>query len=544
MTRKVCTLLLWFFVCLGITLLPQICSQAVEQGAEEENLEVHYEEDEDQQEESSGDEEGDSPDEEFPYFYAGIPDIPVIEFTLPLDEDIWSHYEFLLKPDPDTHRIVEFYAHWCPHCQHMRRHYIEFSKKLKQVSQHYNVPVQVYAVSCVPHRPVCQHFDVHAYPRIFLFPMGATEPMDIHLFELHPFQVLGKIGVELEEDVEEEVDEVVIQPSGLAPDQDFFLPRRKKDIYNDAYLSFQFAMKNGIFTHPGPLTNATKDHLLGFLDVLQSTLPPSLRLQKLAAEIVQHADVAFHSEEALIALVDKYPPKKKSWSHSCTRGDPAMGYTCGLWELFHIMSIGLVEFNMMVTTEDDYAFYRPADTAVVLRNFIENFFGCEVCRIHFLQAYDGCEYNGCERLVDYAGTLEEWTEFPIWLYEFHNGVNVRLMKERAEREGRTPTPQEEIAVQWPSRKDCPTCWHDDGRFDPTNTFIFLRLTYWPEDQFSERMRTNLIGSEYDKHQLRTSFLDRAVKGLQFIIVALVVIGAFWYEKRRRMKIIAKTKKNP
>lgn len=183
------------------------------------------------------------------------------------------------------------------------------------------------------------------------------------------------------------------------------------------------------------------------------------------------------------------------------------------------------------------------DSAVVLRNFIENFFGCEVCRVHFLAGFDGCAYDGCKRLIDHVGSLSDWMEFPLWLYEFHNGVNLRLMKEKAEREGRIPTPEDEIAVQWPSRNDCPMCWDDGGKFDPTNIFLFLRLTYWPDDIFSDNIRKDLLASELHLRRQR-AFRNRNVVLIGILLLAIMGAAAFLYGKRRRWVSLAQNKKNP
>lgn len=228
---------------------------------------------------------------------------------------------------------------------------MEFARRLKTVATQHKVNVEVFAVNCVYYRQVCHHFDVHAYPRIFLIKAGETEIDRIRLghHELHPYQILRKIGVDLDEDLEDEEDETSLEVDSLStgrlPGEDYWLPRRKKDIYNDAFLSFQFAMKNSIFPGPGPLSNSTREHFVEYLDILRATLPPSFKLQRLVSEILDNADAVLGSEEALVTVVDKYPPKKKSWSQSCTRGNPSMGYTCGLWDLFHIMTVGLVEYN-------------------------------------------------------------------------------------------------------------------------------------------------------------------------------------------------------
>lgn len=258
----------------------------------------------------------------------------------------------------------------------------------------------------------------------------------------------------------------------------FFLPRTKHDIYNDAYLSFDFAMRNAIFIDQKVLKNETADVFAEWIEQLQAAVPPTWKLKNLLTEIKENMNSIRNSEAVLIDILDRHPPKSKTWSQSCTRGDKFAGYTCGLWELFHIMTVGLVEWNVFAN-EDDWYYFRPSHSAKVLRNYIDHFFGCEVCRVNFLHAFDECEYDRCNRLIHDIGDVNDWKELPLWLYETHNGVNQRLLRERTDRdENRLPTKMEDINVQWPPKHECPMCWHADGRWDEDNVYNYLRLTYW------------------------------------------------------------------
>jgi hypothetical protein len=260
----------------------------------------------------------------------------------------------------------------------------------------------------------------------------------------------------------------------------FFLPRTKQDIYNDAYLSFEFALRHGIYAGvANGLSNTTSQVLDDWIHLLQSTLPPMWKIQDMITDLIEHKEEIVQGEEKLMAILDKHPPPKKAFSVSCTRGDKYAGYTCGLWELFHIMTIGLVEWNHLAMG-DDWAYYIPDEAATTLRDYIQNFFGCEKCRVNFLHEYDSCALDRCNRLAeDATGGVEDWKELSLWLFEMHNAVNTRLLRERMDREEkRSPTDQEILDVQWPSRWDCPTCWHADGRWDQDQIYMFLRLTYW------------------------------------------------------------------
>ena len=99
----------------------QVAADAVNESSggkteNEESAEVEQQDEEEYvDEEAWGDEEE---GEEVQYFYYDLEDKPVVEFQLAPEEeegDPWIHHEFLRKPDPEYHHIVEFYAHWCPH---------------------------------------------------------------------------------------------------------------------------------------------------------------------------------------------------------------------------------------------------------------------------------------------------------------------------------------------------------------------------------------------------------------------------------------------
>jgi len=69
----------------------------------------------------------------------------------------------------------------------------------------------------------------------------------------------------------------------------------------------------------------------------------------------------------------------------------------------------------------------PTETvARTLRDYIDNFFGCESCRQHFVVTFDHCGHDRCDRLKEEWSEREaDWIQLPLWLYETHNAVNVR-----------------------------------------------------------------------------------------------------------------------
>lgn len=135
----------------------------------------------------------------------------------------------------------------------------------------------------------------------------------------------------------------------------------------------------------------------------------------------------------------------------------------------------------MIATDDsvEELAQRTDQAALTIRNFIENFFGCEVCRLNFVQAYDSCSHDRCHRLKPESTSLEDWAQLPVWLWESHNSVNVRLLREKYERDDMgVPTHEDEINKMWPLRKDCPRCWDINGGFNDVTIYKYLRTEYW------------------------------------------------------------------
>jgi len=143
------------------------------------------------------------------------------------------------------------------------------------------------------------------------------------------------------------------------------------------------------------------------------------------------------------------------------------------------MSVGLVQWNYFATNEQKLI---PAAMADIQRDYIENFFQCEECRLNFLSDFDACAHDRCNRLVTSAEgiTIEQSIQYPLWLYETHNGVNIRLRKERIEQniEKENFTTQSEVV--WPPSDSCPLCWIHGSRdrWDEVEIYKFLQHSYW------------------------------------------------------------------
>jgi hypothetical protein len=349
---------------------------------------------------------------------------------------------------------------------------------------------------------------------------GETSGIDLKHTEINPVRVLQKLGVtmdgtEIEGDWDMSsgahavdsgpsgfLDQVSIAVFGKTDDSkspsEKFLPRSRADLVNDIHLSFDFHMRSSVFISDAPLGKDASEAMKEWLIVLTKTLPINWEIHKLLNDLLKDFNYVSKHEAYLISTLDQHPPATKSWSESCSRGMPDEGFTCGLWELFHAMTVGVVDYNNMVHERRRLSTEKAAHS---LRDFIENFFQCSECRANFLKAYDSCSHDRCRRLsTDVNGLAREkitaWAQLPLWLFETHNAVNVRLMKEKAEREGRVPTMDDEIEVMWPPRADCLPCWNEDkatGKLSPNPTVVYkwLQLEYGQRDETTPELHKEL-----------------------------------------------------
>lgn len=389
---------------------------------------------------------------------------------------------------------------------------MNFAQRVKQIASDQNERVDIYAVSCHPNRKLCRKQTSKGYPIVRLYKPGQTTGIDVLYSDVNPIRALEKMGMNIEAaeyaddwDVPEPkinlyptwqriVDEIM----GVEREVRQYHHRTREELKADIHLSLDFALRDGIFESDSPLTEKASAALKAWLKLLHKTLPEAWEAHSLIEELLTDFNYISKHEGYLTRILDHHPPESASWSEACSHGDPDAGYTCGLWELFHAMTVGVVNYNMMAPEQRRIS---TEEAAITLRNYIENFFGCIDCRKHFLSAFDSCAYNRCARLEkDVTGIAQMkqkvWVELPLWLFEFHNGVNVRLVQEKAKRENRIASASEEAAALWPMKEECLPCYNADLKqknvtWDFKNTYNWLQLEYGQLDSSSGAIRKEI-----------------------------------------------------
>ncbi|KAL0889423.1 hypothetical protein Bca101_013406 [Brassica carinata] len=113
------------------------------------------------------------------------------------------------------------------------------------------------------------------------------------------------------------------------------------------------------------------------------------------------------------------------------RRNDTRGFSCGLWVLFHSLSVRIED------GESHFVFTTICD-------FVNNFFICDECRLHFS---DMC--------LSVKTHFKKARDFVLCVWSTHNKVNERLMKDEASLSTGDPLFPK---ILWPPRKLCASCY--------------------------------------------------------------------------------------
>jgi len=141
-------------------------------------------------------------------------------------------------------------------------------------------------------------------------------------------------------------------------------------------------------------------------------------------------------------------------------------YTCGLWTLFHILTIAVAERSSQPMSGAFLGLESgptPGGVLHSIRNFVARFFGCAECVENFLRTYDSCRFGRCD--LEKA----DGPSFAVWLWQVHNEVTLRTAAKKGVLN----------AMPWPSQEDCGACWTSDSNsWDTAAVYEHLRSTFW------------------------------------------------------------------
>ncbi|KAL3666731.1 hypothetical protein V7S43_008354 [Phytophthora oleae] len=365
-----------------------------------------------------------------------------------------ASYDNMLK-DSDTVWLVDYYAPWCPHCRH-------FAPEWERVANFYakTDKVQVGAVDCTKNSEICNNEHIYGYPGVKLhhvpadaekaamMPRGARNSKSVidwaeRLMEEHGI----KSGVNME-DLAAQLNN--FRNDGVAADGN------DEEIINDQSLEMKYrrlhdagiaavsTFQNGFFMGANVLEGERYNVALMWVEVLAASFPMEKNRQalQLLVESMKTSNHWNHADWKLLMnkwkqlVSDKTFPanlfvssEDESWAFCKT-------YTCGLWTLFHSITVTEVKVGKKSVTQP----WKPSRIMAAIRMYVKHFFGCEECREHFLASNPE---SIIEELAISDGKGPHAVAF--WIWKMHNTVNKVLRKD-----------------QWPSKAACPICYVENG----------------------------------------------------------------------------------
>lgn len=121
------------------------------------------------------------------------------------------------------------------------------------------------------------------------------------------------------------------------------------------------------------------------------------------------------------------------------------GYTCGLWTLFHFITVqaaaGDVAPADAAASHARPAINDPTESLRAIHGYVQYFFGCSDCSQHF-------QTMAAQRHIYDVKSRDEAV---LWLWRAHNEVNARLAGDAATEDVHFPK------QQWPSAEWCERC---------------------------------------------------------------------------------------
>ncbi|GAB4840372.1 Sulfhydryl oxidase 1 [Ancistrocladus abbreviatus] len=376
--------------------------------------------------------------------HADLPDVAV-------DLNV-TNFESVLKDSPASFAIVEFFAHWCPACRNYKPHYEQVARLFNGPNATHPGIILMTRVDCALkiNIKLCDRFSVTHYPLLlwgqpkkFASSSSASEK-DGEIWVIDDGRTAERLLSWINKQMgssfgvhDEKYEHEDLQTNSSDPGQ---ITQAVYDMEEATVTAFEVILVHKM------IEAGTRASPIRFLQVLVAH-HPSRRCRNGSAEMLANfddlcpSDILIDNKEKILAckgvsalanfwICGKEVPRG-FWMFCRGSRKHTRGFSCGLWVLFHAISVRIED------AESHMAFTTICD-------FIHNFFVCEECRQHF--------HNMCTSVATPFNTTRD---FALWLWSAHNKVNERLMKEEASLGAGDPKFPKII---WPPKSLCPSCY--------------------------------------------------------------------------------------
>jgi len=221
-----------------------------------------------------------------------------------------------------------------------------------------------------------------------------------------------------------------------------------------------------------------------WLQLLQRLLKPSSQLISLAATLEEATPITRATWEEQVEQLQLWGFRSDSEWKVCA-GD-LHEYPCGLWQLFHAITVASTDSSALSDLQQ-------------ISRFVALFFLCIPCQEHFAEAAKTME----SQVVDRRSAI-------LWLWRTHNSVSVRLAADSAAEKGATVE-----AALYPTVGSCPDC---------------RKRTTGPTVEWDEQIVVLFLGQTYSL-ALPIEAADHSWSLMQWLLATLAGGAACYYAKR-------------
>ncbi|KAG3121127.1 hypothetical protein PI124_g677 [Phytophthora idaei] len=347
--------------------------------------------------------------------------------------------------DTQTVWLVDFYSPWCPHCR-------QFGPQWEEVANVYAGvdAIQFGAVDCTRQNEICDREDVHSYPAVKMYhvPPEINEAIEMP----HAGNVYARhVAKWIEETLKENGMGPLIDVDKVYPKNTLRNDLKKKEFkfgdpveplhddrsaeiqlkrLRDAGTTALFTLDDGFFMGTTVLAGERYDAAVTWVQTLAGAFPMKENRAAFALLVGMMKQQNRWKQADWNTMLDKWKVTADAMSYPtnlfASKDDLILctTFTCGLWTLFHSLTVNGVGQLM------------PSEIMIAIRLVVKHFFGCEECKHHFLKANP-------ESVIKKLALRDEDGPHAVtfWIWTMHNTVNKVLGKAR-----------------WPTNLSCPNCY--------------------------------------------------------------------------------------
>lgn len=424
-----------------------------------------------------------SPNKHMPYIQ--LPwhqNVRMFHFPELFAKDLFAEGESLeksLSTSQSKYVILDFYAPWCPHCQHFAPDFERLALAINSSKSETKKPqLEAGVVDCVKYMEACKKFGVSGFPslkygkRTDFMKLNTSGIQDIVLENRSAetvaqwLQNQSELAISIDtstvskEDVTKQL--LTLEGKSNKPTSGVGSARRTGGDVWDAKLGAAMLLRSIFETQEfealssgqsEDVARATLFQVLGLFSrnfpehnggtCRKSFLDLSDNLaNKWETHLTKHFFLEGMGESTEKTYVNpdivegEWQMCNLAWDNfssgwgACRGSWPQKrGYTCGLWTLMHFSAAGSNDASASRDTE-------------ILRSMIHQFFDCTECRDHF----DQIPYE--------KSMIQSREDMQLWWWDAHNQVNERVAKIEQDGEDGDPAFPK---MQFPSKELCPEC---------------------------------------------------------------------------------------